>query len=285
MYKTSAAALCMLMLAVSAGRSETPDDTSRISSSRLIVLGALTLGTGVAVHIYQADAWWQGPRAPFRFENDWDYALNVDKMGHMYGAYLLSHLFGYGLAWSGVDRWNSVLYGSLFGLAYQLYVETEDGFHKDYGFSPGDGIADVAGAMVPLLQESMPALTGLALKWSYFPSTEYRDELKSTPTRVFIDDYQGQIYWVSYMPRCVMAQDDLPWFPSWLGLAWGYAARSLNDPIERHSMWALALDVSLSRIHTGSPFVDALFTALDHVHFPLPGVLFERGVAKFGLVY
>ncbi len=278
-------AALLLLFSQSAAFAPAPPDSTGVSTSRLVILGSITTGTVVAVHLYQAGAWWQGPRAPFRIENDWDYALNVDKMGHAYGAYLLSHLFGYGLDWSGVDRWNSVLFGSIFGLAYQLYVETEDGFHRDYGFSPGDGIADVAGAMVPLLQESIPSLRGFALKWSYFPSKQYRDELKATPARVFIDDYQGQFYWVSFMPRTVMTDRTSPWLPEWLGVSWGYAARDLNNPVERHSVWALTLDVSLARIHTGSDFLDALFTVLDHIHVPLPGVLVERGTFKFGLVY
>ena len=55
-------------------------DSSQVMPGRLVLVGAITLGTAAAVHIYQARAWWQGQRSPFRFENDWDYAMNIDKI-------------------------------------------------------------------------------------------------------------------------------------------------------------------------------------------------------------
>ena len=280
-----AVVLLVLLCLLHATPALSEGDSLQIHPVRLAILGGVTAGTVVAVHLYQQGAWWQGARAPFRFENDWDYALNVDKMGHAYGAYLLSHLFTYGLQWSGVQRSSSVVYGSLFGMAYQLYVEVEDGFHRDYGFSPGDAIADLTGAMIPLVQETVPPFRSFALKWSYFPSTEYLNELKTTPSRVFIDDYEGQIYWVSWTPRAMFSGRMIKWIPEWLGLSFGYGARQLADPAGRHEIWALTLDVSLSRIRTGSDFFDALLTALDHIHVPAPGLTAERGVVKLGIVY
>ncbi len=256
-----------------------------VNPGRLAIVGAITGATVVGVHLYQQQAWWQGPRAPFRFENDWDYAMNVDKQGHAYGAYLLSHLFGYAMRWSGEDQPSSALYGSLFGLGYQLYVEVEDGFHKDYGFSPGDAISDVAGASVPLLQETFPVLKSFALKWSYYPSKEYLDALKQQQSRVFIDDYEGQIYWYSWTPRAAFDGPSLSWLPEWLGVSVGFGARQLYDPSLRHRIVAVTLDVSLSRIHTGSDFVNAVLTALDHIHVPSPGFIVERGVVTFGIIY
>ncbi len=257
----------------------------RIDPVRLGIVGAFTATTVVGVHIYQERAWWQGARAPFRFENDWDYALNVDKQGHAYGAYVLSHLFGYAMTWTGFDRSSSVLYGSLFGLGYQLYVEVEDGFHKDYGFSPGDAIADVAGASIPLLQETFPGLRSFALKWSYYPSKEYLDALRHQQSRVFIDDYEGQLYWYSWTPRAMFDNPSLSWLPVWLGLSVGCGARQLYDETLRHRVVAVTLDVSLSRIHTGSAILNDVLTALDHIHVPMPGCMIERGKVSFGIIY
>ncbi len=260
-------------------------DSLQIHPVRLAIVGGITAATVVGVHLYQQKAWWQGPRAPFRFANDWDYAMNVDKQGHAYGAYLLAHLFGYALRWGGEDRASSTLYGSLFGLGYQLYVEVEDGFHKEYGFSPGDAISDVAGASVPLLQESFPALKSFALKWSYYPSQEYLDALKREQSRVFIDDYEGQLYWYSWTPRAMFDGPGVAWVPEWLGLSVGFGARQLYDASLRHRVIAVTFDVSLSRIHTGSDFVDAILTALDHIHVPAPGFIVERGTVTFGVIY
>lgn len=189
------------------------DDTSGVIPGRVVLLGAVTAGTVAAVHIYQARAWWQGPRAPFRFENDWTYALNIDKVGHAYGAYVMSHLFSYSMDWCGFSHMTGVYYGSILGLAYQLYVEVEDGFHQDYGFSPGDAFSDVLGAAIPLAQERFPVLKNFSLKWSYYPSTEYIDALRGGSGRVFIDDYQGQTYYVTMDPHFLMGDTQPSWFP------------------------------------------------------------------------
>jgi len=78
-----------------------------------------------------------GAPGSFPFENDWTYALNVDKLGHMYAGYLLSRVFRYSLEWSGFSEHTSTFYGSVLGLSYQLYVEVEDGFHRGTGSVPG----------------------------------------------------------------------------------------------------------------------------------------------------
>jgi len=275
---------CVVMMLPGSVFTQRSSDSTHIDAGRLAVVSGVTLTTVVAVHLYQQGAWWQGPRAPFRFENDWDYALNIDKLGHAYGAYLLSHLFGYSLRWSGFDRPSSVLYGSIFGLGYQLYVETEDGFHKEYGFSPGDAIADVAGAMVPLLQETFPVLRSISLKWSYSPSKEYVDALK-TEIRVFIDDYQGQLYWYTWTPRRALSDGVADWFPKWLGIGFGFGARDLSDPILRRHEYTVALDINLEEIKTGSEFIDAVLTALNHIHVPAPGISIERGTVRGGIIY
>ena len=200
-------------------------DSTRIDPLRLATVSTLTLGTGIGVHIYQHNAWWQGQRAPFRFENDWTYALNIDKFGHTYGAYLLSNVFTSSLSWSGFDRKSSVFYGSMLGLAYQLYVEVEDGFHKGYGFSPGDAFSDVVGAMIPLAQEAYPVLRNARLKWSYWPSSKYKTELNQGQSRVFIDDYQGQIYWLGLDPHFLMGDGLRSVVPDWMGLSFLNAHR------------------------------------------------------------
>ncbi len=274
----------VLLVVHTAGRGESRD-TSHVSPVRLLVVGGVTAATVTAVHLYQAHAWWQGSRAPFRFENDWDYALNIDKFGHAYGAYFLSHLFSYSLSWCGLRDSAAVFYGAMLGLGYQLYVEVEDGFHQDYGFSPGDAIADVAGAMLPLAQLAVPVLSNFTLKWSYFPSTQYQDALRQGVPRVFIDDYQGQIYWIGMDPHFLMGEGLSRAVPSWLGLAFGLSARDLGIPELRRTIPYFSLDYNLSRIGTSSGFLHSIFVLVDHIHLPAPAVYSDRGQWKAGIIY
>ncbi len=272
-------ALCLLSARVAA------QDSSQVDVSRLVLTSTATAATVAAVHIYQQHAWWQGARAPFRFENDWTYALNVDKFGHAYGAYLLSHLFTYALSWIGYRDQTGTFWGALLGMSYELYVEVEDGYHKDYGFSPGDAFSDVCGAMIPLAQKSFPVLRNFTLKWSYAPSTEYLDALKTDKGRVFIDDYQGQIYWVGMDPHFLMGEGMAKAIPSWVGLSLGVAARNLDQIDQRERLLYLSLDYNLSKIETGSAFLHALFTALDFIHFPAPAFELEGKRLRVGIFY
>jgi hypothetical protein len=264
---------------------ETADSLGGIRWWRAGLVAAAAGGIVTAVHLYQQNAWWQGARAPFRLENDWSYALNLDKCGHAFGAYLAASLFGGALDWSGLGPTRSVFYGSMLGLAYQLYVEVEDGFHREYGFSPGDGIADITGALVPLLRLEYPALACLRPKWSYAPSRQYLDDVRSGKSRAFIDDYQGQTFWLTVDPHPLVGSTISGALPSWLGLAVGAASRNLDGSGGGDRIFYLALDYNLSAIDTGSSLLRTIFRAIDFFHLPAPGIALRNGKLTLGLYY
>jgi hypothetical protein len=275
----------LVLLAVLPSHRSCAQDTSSVKPVRLAIISGVTLGTVIPVHIYQQNAWWQGPRGPFRFENDWIYALNVDKLGHLYSGYLLSKTFGYMLQWCGLSTHASTFYGSAFGLSYELYVEVEDGFHRVYGFSPGDAFFDIVGATVPLAQETFPVLKNFSLKFSYWPSTGYRNELKAGQAKAFLDDYQGTTVWLGMDPHFLMGSRLSDAVPPWLGLAFGVGARDLNESGSGRRQATIALDYNFSRIDTGSDFLRVLFTLLDFFHLPSPGIKLDGNRILFGIFY
>ena len=252
---------------------------------KLSLIGGTTATTIVLVHLYQRRAWWQGERQSFHFENDWVYALNVDKLGHMYGSYVISKVSRSMLSWSGINNLSSRVYGSLMGLAYQLYVELEDGYHRDYGFSPGDAMADIAGAALPLAEEAFPVLQHFTLKWSYMPSKSYRNALHSQKGRVFIDDYEGQTYWLSMDPHFLLSDKLSKSIPQWLGVSLGIGAHALDERGGGERIYALTLDYNFSKIQTECGVLRSLFAALDCFHLPAPGISFQGGNLKFGIFY
>ena len=260
-------------------------DTSDVKPVRLAIVSGLTLGTVIPVHIYQQNAWWQGPRAPFRFENDWVYSLNVDKLGHMYAGYLLSRVFRYSLEWSGFSEHTSTFYGSVLGLSYQLYVEVEDGFHRVYGFSPGDAFFNMIGATIPLAQWTFPVLRNFTLKYSYWPSTKLREELAAGQRNVFLDDYQGTTFWLAVDPHFMMGKDLSDAVPPWLGVAFGLGVRDLHGLDGGRVQVTMALDFNLSRIQTESSFLRSVFTLVDFVHLPAPGIRLDGNRVVFGVFY
>jgi hypothetical protein len=284
-FPPARAALLLLLLLFRQGGDVRAQDTSDVKPVRLTIVSAVTLGTVIPVHIYQQNAWWQGPRAPFRFENDWVYALNVDKLGHMYAGYLLSRMFKYSLEWSGFSEHTSTFYGSVLGLSYQMYVEVEDGFHRVYGFSPGDAFFNIMGATIPLAQWTFPVLRNFTLKYSYWPSTGYRDELKAGQAKAFLDDYQGTTVWLAVDPHFMMGEKLSSAVPPWLGLAFGVGARDLNESGGGRRQATLALDFNFSKIETESSVLHAVFTLVDFVHLPAPGIRLDGNRVLFGVFY
>jgi hypothetical protein len=278
-------ALLLPLLLLCSGQRICAQDTSDVKPVRLAIVSGVTLGTVIPVHIYQQNAWWQGPRGPFRFENDWIYALNVDKLGHMYSGYILSRTFGYMLQWSGFSEHTSIFCGSVLGLSYELYVEFEDGFHRVYGFSPGDAFFDIIGATIPLAQGTFPVLRNFALKYSYWPSTGYRDELKAGQAKAFLDDYQGTTMWLTVDPHFMMGSRLADAVPSWLGLAFGVGARDLNESGGGRRQATIALDYNFSRIETRSDFLRVVFTLVDFIHLPAPGIRLDGKRVLFGIFY
>jgi hypothetical protein len=258
-------------------------DTSNVDYLRLGLIGTGGVATIVGAHIYQRDAWWQGPRGAFRFQNDWQYALNIDKIGHGMGGYFEAKLFKSLALWIGLDSRSSTFYGSVFGMMYQLYVELEDGFHQNYGFSPGDALADIIGASIPLAQEAVPGLEHFGIKFSYWPTKQLRDDLKNGKSRTFIDDYAGQVFWINMDPHFFLGEKMNGVVPKWLGVAVGAGVTDLNGSGGGTRRFYFALDYNLSKIETSSAFLRGVFTMLDFLHYPAPGIRLEGKHVSVGL--
>src|SRR5450759_4600563 len=68
-----------------------PRLTTEIKPVTTAIIGGVTLTSIIALHIHQKNAWWNGQRGPFHFQEDWISALQVDKCGHAFGGYMLSY--------------------------------------------------------------------------------------------------------------------------------------------------------------------------------------------------
>ncbi len=258
-----------------------PNVTS-IRWSHAAPIGLALAGTVTAIHIYQQNAWWKDQRTSFHFTNDPAYALNVDKAGHVFGGAFGAFLGRKSLEFSGVSRDGSIIWGSVLGALFELYVEFEDGFARDWGFSPGDAVGDVIGAAWPVGQRYVPYMEGLQPKFTYYPSRKFRDGLHEGNA---IDDYEGQTYWMGirlhdYLPRAMQR-----WWPDWLGIAVGLAVRNMDTPaMERNVI--IALDYDMVRLlPDGGWWWTAFKEALNHLHLPSPAIRISPNFIGYGLYF
>jgi hypothetical protein len=254
-------------------------------------LSVVTAGTAASVaflHQKQSKAWWQATRTKFHFQNDWIYALWIDKLGHWWGATAIQHLFSSSLRWSNFSEENSMIIGSALAFAYQLYVETYDGYAKDWGFSPGDALFDFGGAFYPLLQYYFPPLKNINLKLSYYPSKRllHKDPSDSLYKNKFvIDDYEGQSFYLSFKINNMLPESLEKFWPDFLCLAIGYQMRNWDGFGRADENYYLAFDFDIEQVPFYGRFWQFLKNTFNLIHFPSPGIKFSKDKIFFTIAY
>ncbi len=256
---------------------------TEVDYTMLAGMGALTLGAGIAVHVYQANAWWKDQRQSFRFVNDWNYALWIDKIGHFYGTNLLAHGFSGGLEAANVQSEQSAIYSSILALSFQMYVEIEDGFGARWGFSPGDAAADVLGAAYYLGQYYYPVLKHFQPRVSYWPSEKYRSNQHQDGN--IIDDYEGQKYWISIRMKEILPKNFAEYWPAFLMLSVGMGVSDLDGAGGGTREFYVAFDFDAETIPLHGKFWQFVKNTLNYQHFPMPGIRITPTAAFFGIVF
>ena len=210
-----------------------PSLETKIKPIPTTILAVGLAGAFILQHQLQMKTIWKNNKdAYFKFQDDLKEEMFIDKCGHFYGAYITSYflreaLVGCGFGWNTANNVAGIL-----GLTYSTYVEIWDGFGPDYGFSPSDFIADVAGATFFIAQHYYPSLRNITPKFIYFPSewTGYKSRI---PTAMFIDDYSSQFFFYSINIYNLLPDKWKTYYPSWLELSVGYTVRNMLDKV-RH---------------------------------------------------
>jgi hypothetical protein len=238
--------------------------------------------------VYQLNAWWKDQRGPFHIVEDGSYALNVDKAGHYLGGAFAAFLGKKSLELSGVSRDGAAIWGGVMGAMFELYIEFEDGFARDWGFSPGDAIGDLIGAGWTVGQHFIPYLEYFQPKFTYYPSKKMRAGLHNGN---FSDDYEGQSMWMGIHVHGLLPDAWKAWWPEWLGIAVGVSIRNMDDWTgpQRHSPERnilLALDYDFTKIIPGdSWWMRSFKEGLNFLHFPSPAIRISPGYIAYGLYW
>ncbi len=272
---------------------ELPNLKTQIRPVTTAVLGGIYLGAIMWLHIHQQNAWWSGNRGNFHFEEDWVSAMQVDKAGHAFGGYITAYTMSEGLMAAGFSWDDATLYGSIFGLAYQTYVETEDGFAKQWGFSPSDWYFDAIGPLFFLAQHYAPALQNITPKWQFVPS-----ELTGKPVidrpRTFIDDYNSSTFWWSINIYNILPQSAKKYWLPWLNIAVGYGVDGVdvnpdpNGPPDQYSnrRFIIGLDYNLVKLlPEGGWFWNWARQTLNFFKLPAPAIEFSSSGTRVRLLY
>ncbi|RPI17084.1 MAG: DUF2279 domain-containing protein [Ignavibacteriae bacterium] len=250
-------------------------EKSNISVIKFSSITGFTIGAGVWLHNYQRNSWWAGQRGQFHIQNDWDYALSADKAGHFFDGAFIHKLYSGAFEWTGFSKKTSMWLGTLFSIAYMTDIEIEDGFARDWGFSPGDELFNVLGAFYPVVQNAYEPLNEFNFKWSYYPSRTLTEGIKNG---AFLDDYDGQTMWLSIGVHRFLPEPIKKYWPDFFNIAVGYGVKDHIDVSKAYQNWYIALDYDFRKMIPGSSkFMLWLKDVLNHFRIlPAPGIRFSK---------
>ena len=248
------------------------------------------------------------PKSSFHFFDDNGEYLQVDKVSHMYGAYIGGKMSMQMWKWAGVSKKNYVWIGGMTGLAYMTAIEVMDGFSEHWGFSYGDYIANVTGTTFLVGQELLWDEQRIQIKYSTHyetysdPSLErfaIRTDGKDKTDRIF-KNYNPQTYWLSANLKSFFKKSNIP---SWLNIAVGYGAENIigayhtelidingvstraDDIYPRYRQWYLAPDIDLTKIKTKSKLLKTVLFVLNSFKFPTPSLELSQGKVKWNWIH
>lgn len=257
----------------------------KLKPGRLAILTGAMTGTFVGLHIYYSHTWWKDRRNYFKFAMDGYYARNVDKVSHIYTANLITEGTAALYEWTGISPKKSLFYGAATALAYETYIEINDGFAPNWGFDWEDMGANFAGALYPFLQNAIPVLKNFTFKWSFKPrwlkgKVENTDDL--------LDDYTNMTFWLGVSPSGLLPKSISKHYPAFLGFALGLSIQNASHVKGSHNAyreWFLSFDYDLTKLPGDTQFLKKLKKILNFYHFPAPAVRISPSGIWYGLYF
>lgn len=267
------------------------DSTRVLNKKRLNTVIGVTSAGYVGSMIGLGTIWYED-LGRFHFFNDNDGWGYMDKIGHITTAQHVGRAGIAALRWTGLEEKKAIWYGGSIGLVFLTSVEIFDGLSEEWGFSPGDFVANALGAGLAIGQESKWKEQRILTKWSYqaSPYAQYRPELLGeSGSERWLKDYNGQTYWLSLNLKSTLLKNSN--LPPWLNMAVGYSIEGyvganrnptensdgeLIPHFERYGQVYLSPDIDLSKIPTTSKFLRTILDALNFIKVPMPAIEHNR---------
>jgi hypothetical protein len=276
-----------------------------INWTRAAIVGGGAIALNTFLFVYYQEVYYKNePSSKLHAESDWyNYALNIDKFGHIHSTISLHRFFRQAAEWCDFSETTSLWIASAFSWSHMLTMEISDGLHKNWGFSWGDFGSNTIGALYPNLQYYVPFMENFNLKVTYFPSPNYDRGWVSQ----WIEDYEGRKYWITINVHNLLPTPLESYCPDWLQLAIGYGGTQLIVPNPEYPTytklpwkynsvgkqglgeqeWYIALDYDLLKLFKPEKgtFWYTLLDDLNLVHFPAPTIRISPSSIYYGLYF
>lgn len=266
---------------------EKPKKTYKVDPLKLTIVGVLGVGAFTALHVYYSNTWWKDQAKYFKYAEDGFYARNVDKVSHIYTANLITEGSSMAYEWAGIHPKKALLYGIITSLAYETYIEINDGFAPNWGFDWIDMGANIFGAIYPVLQRESDVLNHINFKWSFNPKWL---EKKVTQKDDLLDDYTNMTFWLSVNPEFIFPKSvtEGKYYPNFLAIALGLSIKNASHTfgsLNAYDEWFLAFDIDITKLPGKSDFLKKLKKLLNFYHIPTPAVRFSPSGIWYGLYF
>jgi VanZ family protein len=276
------------------------DSITSLNKGRLITVISTVSVLHLGSMAYLQYIWYKDhQRVPFEFYNDLGGYNQIDKFGHIYGAYLESYIGFHALLWAGVSRKKAILYGGSLGFLLQLPIEIWDGIYEGWGFSWSDVGANTLGSLLVIGQEFAFHEQIVKYKFTFSPSPyapQANGYLGNGFNQLFYD-YNGHTYWLSTGINQVIKNRIIP---DWVNFAVGYGAGGMFGEFEnlkqykgvkipateRYRKFLFSFDIDFSKIPVRNKNLKRLFNSMFMIKVPFPAIEFNtKGEIKFHPLY
>jgi len=254
---------------------DSTDIAAQLSVPKVAGVASLTLvAYGAAYWLVFKKGWWDDERSHFHFENDFDYALNLDKFGHFAAGVVMGEGFYEGYRWAGTSEFQAYLFAGLSAMMTHVAIDVKDGYSPEWGFSVFDVLSGTLGGFYPMAERYIPVFKYVDLKWSYWINT--KAYYRQSHTGVFTDDYCNQTFWASFKPYRLLPASVRAYYPSWLAIA---AGLSIDEGVfikhyegTPHREVYIALDYDLEAFRPQTRLARTLIKSLNYFKLPAPAI-------------
>lgn len=293
--KTWLCALCVICIGLhSAAQTDSVQQTSaeseQVNYKHLALVGTIIPVTITGVYVYLNNVWWKEQRVPFHITDDVElrYALNLDKAGHFISSYFVSEVFSDVLQVTGLSRKHSVWGGATLSIINSTIVEVKDAYSPYWGFSKFDMLANVTGALLPVLHYHVPITRTIHFSWSYdFSNPSYYKSMPRHEDKSFIDDYERQNFWctLDIWTLCGL-QASQSCGPFFIQPAVGLSAQNIDGKGAGQHEWFIGMHVNLNHVLCGkSNVLKYAKKYINFYHLPAPALRIQPQLTAYPLTY
>lgn len=267
---------------------------SDVNWMRTGISSSIILGSNAALWIHYDKNWYRNTQIKFHFKDDWyDYNLNMDKVGHVFGGMFLTQNYYKLFRWSDFSHSQAIWLSAGLTFAQLLQIEVFDAYDKYFGASWSDLGANTLGIIYGIAQLNYKSANMINLKLSHdINHLPFEKDIQ----KELITNYTYRTFWLTFHYHDLLPKSLQKYHPDWLGIAIGYGISNTfingrynidkNGKGLGNQNYYLAIDIDLNRLFKPEKgtFLWQVLDIIGYLHIPMPTIQLSPNT-KFHALY